>query len=241
MLVDRDAQPLGGLGESVVDIDHEVDRLERLAHLGGELAPARRVGAVDLGEHGRKHRRAGRHLHHLERRPLAKRQVGEAVADVERDRVAGAGAIALADEIDREVALLRLVAQIIVAHETVEIERRRRAGVGLDRGQLGKVLQSLGRSHQRAVGLLEARALRQIDDDLDFGFVVEGQQFDGDVLGHEQDTHRRRRQPDRHEEDSRTPAPLQQWARQGRIQSTERADVVDVIGAFGGLGVASAR
>ena len=95
-------------------------------------------------------------------------------------------AFALRRQIDREIAHLRLRAQIIVAHEAVEVERRRRPGIGLDRGQLRQVLQPVGRRLQHAVRLLERRALRQIDDDLDLRLVVERQQLHRDVLGDEQ-------------------------------------------------------
>ncbi len=100
--------------------------------------------------------------------------------------MARALALRLVDQIDREIALLRLVAQIVVAHEAVEVERRRRAGIGLDRGQLRQVLEPLGGGHQRAVGLLQRRSLRHVEHDLDFRLVVERQQLDAHVLGGEQ-------------------------------------------------------
>ena len=175
LLVDREAQALGRLGEAVVDVDDKIDRLERFADFGRHRAPALRVGAIDFGEHGGKHRRAGRHLDHLERRPGRQRQIGEPMADVEGDGVAGALALRLVDQIDGEIALLRLVAQVVMAHQAVEVERRRRAGVGLDRGQLRQGLEPLGGGHQRSVGRLQRRSLRHVEHDLDFRLVVERQ------------------------------------------------------------------
>ena len=175
LLVDREAQALGRLAETVVDVDDEIDRLERLAHFRGERAAARRVRAIDFGEQRREHRRPGRNLDHLERRAGGQREIGEPTADVERDRVARALALVFGDEIDREVALLRIRAQVVVAHEAVEVERRRRARVGLDRRQLGQVLEPLGRGHQRPIGFFQARAVRQVEDHLDFRLVVERQ------------------------------------------------------------------
>ena len=107
----------------------------------------------------------------------------------------------LATEIDRQIALVRIRAQVVVAHEAVEVERRGRAGIGLDGGKLGQVLEPLGRRHQRTIRLFEARAARQVDDDLDLRLVVERQQLDAHVLGREQRAGRERREADGDEEE----------------------------------------
>ena len=73
-----------------------------------------------------------------------------------------------------------------MAHEAVEVERRRRPRIGLDRDKLGQVLEPVGRRHQRAIGFFEARAMRQVEHHLDLRLVVEGQELDAHVLGHEE-------------------------------------------------------
>ena len=110
----------------------------------------------------------------------------EAVADLERDRMALAAAFALGRQVDLDVALVGLIAQIVVAHQPVEVEGRGGAGIGLERGDLGNRGDPVDRLLQHPVGLLDRRALGQIGDDLQVGLVVEGQELDRDVLGIEQ-------------------------------------------------------
>jgi hypothetical protein len=186
LLVDREAQAFGRPAEAHVSVDDEVDRLERFAHFGREVAPAFSVRPVDLGDERREHRRPGGNLDHLERRPRRQRKVVEPAANVEGDRVARPVALRLVEEVDREVALFGVGADVIVAHQAVEVERRRRPGIGLNRHELRQVLQPLGRRHQGAVGVLEARPMRQVEDDLDFRLVVERQKLHPHVLGGEQ-------------------------------------------------------
>ena len=220
---------LGGHAEAVVDVDDEVDGLERLAHFRGHLPAARRVRAVDLGQQGREHRRPGRDLDDLDRAVRRQRHVREPLADVERDRVADARAFALRLQIDREIAHLRLRAQIIVAHEAVEIERRGGSRIGLDRRQFGQVLQPVRRGLQDAIRLLERRALRQIDDDLDLGLVVERQQFHHDVFGHEQRADRDGGETDGDQENLRAHPAFQERRRDADVEAPHRADVVAVV------------
>ena len=91
-------------------------------------ATARRVvgiGAVDLGQQRRQHRRSGRHLDHLERLVPS-----GSLSTLRRSRRSSAMAwlvrcaLAARREIDLQFAQFGRFAQIIMAHQPVEIERR---------------------------------------------------------------------------------------------------------------------
>ena len=123
------------------------------------------------------------------------------LAQVERDVVARPLAFAARSQVDLEFAQFRRLAQVIVPHQSVEIERRRRAGIGLQRGDLRQLSRDLGRTEQRALGRFQARPFRQIDDDGDFGLVVERQQLDRHRLGREQRHRQQRRDADAEQED----------------------------------------
>ena len=152
-------------------------------------------------------------------------QAREPLADVERNRVARTSALSLGLEVDREIAHLRLGAQIVVAHQAVEVERRRRARIGLYRGQLGQVLQSVGRRHQDAVCVFERRAARQIDENLNLRLVVERQELDCHVLGDEERACGQRRCADADEKDFRPHPALEQRRRDADIEPAHRANV----------------
>ena len=151
---------------------------KRFLQLSPRLRAGSRVRAVDFREQRRQDGRTRRDLDDLDRRMRGNFEPRQSLANVERDCVARAGAFALRLQVDGKVAHLRLVAQIIMAHQPVEVERRGSSGIGLDRGQFRQVLEAVGGRSQNPVGRLERRAFRQIDDDLDFRLVVEGQQLD---------------------------------------------------------------
>ena len=155
LLVNGEAEPFCRHAVAVVDINHVIDGLEGLADAGGGRASGRGVGAVDFGKQGREHRRPRRDLNHLERGMRRQRQVGEALANIQRDGVTRPFAVVLGRQIDGEVAHLRLAAQIIVANEPVEVERRGGARIGLDRDQFRQVGDAVGCGLQHTVGLLD--------------------------------------------------------------------------------------
>ena len=95
VLVDDDPEPFGRVAVGVVDVDDEGDALEGLADLRGDRTPRLGVGAVDLGEQRREHRRPRRRLDHLDRGARGHIEAGEALAEVERDGVARPVAFAL--------------------------------------------------------------------------------------------------------------------------------------------------
>ena len=66
-------------------------------------------------------------------------ELGQALAQVERDGVAVAMSARPWAPDRSEVALLGLLAQVVVPHQAVEIERRGGSGIGVDRGDLRQV------------------------------------------------------------------------------------------------------
>ncbi len=181
--LDGRAQPRGRGPEAVVHIDHEGHALEGVADAAGRFAPRLGRGTVDLGQKRRDHRRTGRRLHRLQHRPLGARDRLQPLADLERDLVALAVPRGLGREIDLQVALVRPTAQIVVPHQPVEVEGRRRAGMGLDRDHLRQRQHRPRRVLRHPVGGLDRRALGQVDHHSELGLVVEGQELHRHMLG----------------------------------------------------------
>ena len=186
LLVDLETQALGRCAQGVVGVDDEVDAVEGLPHLGGG-SPARfRVGAVDLGQQRAQHRRPRRHLDDLHGRAGRHREILQALADLQSHRMALAVALVFRFEVDLQVALPGLAAQVIVTDQAVEIEGRGGPYIGLDVGQFIQIAQLGGGGHEDPFRRLQAGPVRQVGDDLDLGLVVEGQQLDGHRLGGEE-------------------------------------------------------
>ncbi len=114
--------------------------------------------------------------------------------------MAGARAIALGLQFDLQLADFRPASKIVVAHEPVEIERRGRADIGIDRHHLRHGLDPIGGFDQRAFGIFQGRAFRQIGHDLQLGLVVERQQLHRHGLGDKQHAGRNGRDADAREE-----------------------------------------
>ena len=87
--------------------------------------------AVDFGDQRLQNRRAGRHLGHGDARAVFRGDGGDARADALGDVVALCFAFALADEVHLDVGDVRAAAHEIMAHEAVEIKRRRDSGIDL--------------------------------------------------------------------------------------------------------------
>ena len=88
VLVYGDPDALRSIAEAVVNIDDEGHALECLADLGRDSAARLGIGAVDLSQKSREHRRPGRWLDYFEGGPFGKRQSLQSHADVESDIVA---------------------------------------------------------------------------------------------------------------------------------------------------------
>ena len=104
---------------------------------------------------------------------------------VQGDGVAVAVAIILGRKRHRQVAHFGLVAQIIVTHEAIEIERRGGPGVGVDCGDFRQRPGDDGGVGQGALGGLQRGPLRHVQHHLELRFVVEWQQFHCHGLGGE--------------------------------------------------------
>ena len=168
--------------ERIVGVDDERHRLEDLLHLLRGAGAGGFIRAVDFGQQCCHHRRAGRGFDHLDRTALGHGHRLELLAQVHRDFMARARAIALGQQGNHQIALLRLGAQEVVPHQAVEIERRRGAGIGLHRHHFGHLAGYRRGGLQHAGGAFEAGPLGQVHHQLDLALVVEGQQLDRDRL-----------------------------------------------------------
>ena len=105
---------------------------------------------------------------------------------------------ALGGKVDLQIPIARFIAQIVMPHQTVKVERRPGASMALHRDDFFDRLQRRGDLRQHAVGFLNRRAARHIKDHGKLGFIVKGQQFDRHRFGvkqpHRQDGRRRHRQ-----------------------------------------------
>ncbi len=220
VLIDGNPDPFGRLAVAVVDIDDKRDPPEDLFQLGGDRPTDFRRRSIDFRKQGCQNRRSGRHLDHLERRALRHLHTSQPFADLKRDVVAGPVALPLRQKVDLQVALLLAFTQEIMAHQTIEIERCRRSGVALDRDDLGDIEQAVADLGEDPVGVFQNRAFRKVGDDLDFRFVVEGQQLDGHVLGIDQPHGSKGRRP--HEE-QKDPGPGFRAQDRGRNRAIDPA------------------
>ena len=109
---------------------------------------------VDLGHQRLQHRRTGRHFGHLDARAVALGDRQQALPHLLGDLVALQLALALAEQVHLDVGHVRPAAQVVVAHQAVEVVRRGRADVGLEVDHL--------RLLQRRVGQLAARPARSL-------------------------------------------------------------------------------
>ena len=137
--------------------------------------------------------------------------------------MAGAAALAARRQIQVQFAELGCLADVIVPHQTVEIERGRGAGIGFDRADFRQPARYVGDRKQRALGVFQRGALGQIDHHRHFRLVVERQQLHRHRLGDEQNAHRQRRDPDADEENPGALAAAQDRAGEAAVEPAEQA------------------
>ena len=122
---------------AVVHIDDAGRLFKDGAHgLGHAQAPCG-FRAIDFSNQGGKYRRSGRHFHHLHVGAHPAADLLQRRAHTGGNGVALIGAVVLVHQIDLDVAHFATSAQIVLAHQTVEIDRRGGAGIGLVVGHLG--------------------------------------------------------------------------------------------------------
>ena len=192
--VDAQDDPLRGIEDRVVDRGQVRRLLEDAAHLLRERHLRVVVGTVDLGDDRRQHRRAGRHLDDLDVGAARLRDLLQRRAHRLRDLVALAMPLRLLDEVDLQVADFAAGAQVVLAHQPVEADRRGEPGVGLVVRHFGQLRDFRGEFAQQRRGVLDRRAGRHVDDDLELRLVVERQHLHDDGLHR----HQQHRQQDRH-------------------------------------------
>ncbi len=87
------------------------------------------------------------------------------------------------EEIDADVGEVGGLAQVVFAHEAVEVHGRAFADGGDDVDDFGDGLEVGFDFADGGIGGLEGGAFGHVDDDLQFVLVVEGQHFEGDAAG----------------------------------------------------------
>jgi hypothetical protein len=220
-LVDDEAHLRLRILDVPVDVHHAGGLLHDAPDLAGEGDALRGVGAVDFGDDRLQHGRAGRHLGDGDGGAVLLRHGGDERADAFGDVVALEGAFALADEVDLDVGDVGAAAQVVVADEAVEIERRGGAGVDLVVAHLGLRAEGGGHLAGDARRLLQRRALGRVDHDLELRLVVEGQHLDLD-LADPDEADRREQQRDDHREERPAPGrPVEQRIHDAVVEAGE--------------------
>jgi hypothetical protein len=87
-------------------------------------------------------------------------------------------AMALFDQIDLDVAELGALPQVILAHQTVEIDRCGSSGISLVVAHLGHALDYMRQLIQQARRGLDGRTLRELGDYLELRLIVEGKHLE---------------------------------------------------------------
>jgi hypothetical protein len=126
LAVERVALLLGRCQREVVDIDHAVGPLHRAAYRlrhRDQIVVRRFDGPIHLGHQRRQHRRARRRLDDLHVGAMTRGDALDLRADAQRDFVRLLGAHLLGQQADADVADVAAAAQVVVAHQAVEIHR----------------------------------------------------------------------------------------------------------------------
>ena len=194
-----------------VDVHHAVGVLPNRSRICRAMRdPALLRRPVDLRHQRLQHRRTGRHLRHLDARAVSARR-----------SAAGAAAPALAiswlcslrspfgSRFTWMSATFGAAPQVVMAHQSVEVVRRRRAHIRLHVHHFGLLRASLRASalrHPR--GLFERGAVRHVDDHLELALVVERQHLHLDELEVEQ---RHRAEQQEHDAAEEAPAQWRAW------------------------------
>ncbi len=170
----NDIAATGGL-DTVVDVD-DVGRVgEQASQPRRQLLLPGVVGSINFGHQRRLYRRAGWYLDDLHGTAMAFADFVECRSRRAGDLVALALARGLVDEVDLDVADVRSLAQVVLADQAIEIDRRRGSRIDLVIGDLGDVA-NVGRhlgQHRRS--LFDGGALRHVQHDLELRLVVERQ------------------------------------------------------------------
>jgi len=191
----------GNLGAVVLPVPVHVNHAGGLLHdrldPGGKAGAAGIVRAVDFGHQGGEHRRAGGDLRHLDPGAVA---VGDRLhqrPDPLGDVVGLVLALLLSQQVHLDICEVAPLAQVIVAHQAVEVERGAATDVALEIGHLRHGPQGVPHLPDDPGGLLQGGAVRCVDDHLQLVLVVEGEHLhrnppeEDQGAGEEQEHHHR--------------------------------------------------
>ena len=178
-LVSVDAQRLfGGGGDgAVIYVDHACGALKDGAHGLGECLSPGFIGAVNFGHDGREHGRPRRDFHHFDVGTKAHAHLLQRWPQPGGNGVTLFAARGFVLQIDLQIPHVGAGAQIVLANQTVKVDGRGGARVCLIVGDFGHACQIGAEFVQDGGGLFQRRAGGHVDDDLKFGFVIEGQHF----------------------------------------------------------------
>ena len=115
-----------------------------------------------------------------------------------------------------------------MTHQPVEIERRTCARISLHRDKLRQIFELCRSFRKHTVGLFQRGATRQIKHHLDFGFIVEGQQFHAHALRRKKSASRERGNTHNRQEPFRRFAALQQRRGDTAIKTAHRTAILGV-------------
>jgi hypothetical protein len=151
---------------------------------GGDQVGVGLVGAaVDFGDDGGHDGRAGRHFDDAHQRAGFAADGFDVVADAQGD-ARGCSCRALArEQVDAHVGQVRGLAQVVFAHEPVEVHRRAVADGGDEVDDFGDGLEVGFDFAHGGVGGLQRGALGHVHDDLQLVLVVERQHLERHAPG----------------------------------------------------------
>ena len=185
--VDLETPDLVGLLHQVVHIDHPRRAGENGGQLVGGLSTDGGIRPVNFGHQGLQNGWPRRHLNHRNARAQCLRQRRQNLTRRAGDLVAGTFPRPFVQKLDLHIPVPGVLTQVIVAHQAIEIERRGRAGIGLDRHDLGDFQHFFRQTLGHVGGDRQGGAGRHVDHHVELRLVVEGQHLDRHILGVEQE------------------------------------------------------
>ena len=162
---------------AIIDIDDVGSLFEDGANLAGNRQLPRIIDAVDLRDQWRQHRRARRHFDNPDICRIGIADALQRFAQGLGDLMAVAVTLRLVPQVELNIGQVGCVAQVVLAHQSIEIDRRRGADIGLVINHLGKVCNVIAELTDHARTLFQTATLGQVDQNLYLGLVVEGQHF----------------------------------------------------------------
>ena len=143
-VIDIETPVFVGHAQVVVDIDEAFRLVEYPGQIAGDLAPRFGVRPMHFRNHGLQHRRSRRHFDHGDHGIQPTDQGLQALAGGHGDFVTGALTLFLVQQLDLNLRLPGVLAQIVMAHHAVKIIGPRRAHIGLQRRHLRHLAQIVG-------------------------------------------------------------------------------------------------